>query len=826
MNKYLGVFTVTVFLLLVAAGSRVSGNMYRNPDSAKECAICHYRWIDTFYLYHKGSDLVEYESDKVESKPEMCFSCHDGSVVDSRAKVYNDHRHKINTRPPSYMKIPEIFPLDEEGKMQCSTCHSAHGVSSEMGIEKTIFLRTSNKNSAMCVMCHYDKDGGSEHGNHPIGVQKNFVIPGNLQNFGSKTGYEKNQIICETCHIVHGSPNESFLIESSSNSGLCLECHKDKNIFADDGRRKPFHVVNARFEKIKIPDELINKGAKLGPNHEIICQTCHKVHNNAIEKKLLLIVKDEASSLCLTCHTDKKYLEQTKHNLANSAPSEKNLDGKTVSEAGICSSCHLPHKTARKLDDINDFTTSLCLSCHSINNIAESVIPNDYRHPVNVSPFEKKKTDSGIILTTTSVEKEKLDLPLFNTYGAQDKNGEVTCATCHDPHRWRADSEEGEIRKEVKGDMKTSFLRKPSPEICGSCHSQKFSIKNSKHDMGKVAPKEKNILGQTPGESGLCGICHLVHGGQKNYLWARPVEIKSGVVVQDLCVNCHNDNGLAKKKVVKNYSHPVNIIPSERRIDTVLPLFDVSGKVSQNGFMTCQTCHDPHRWDPDEIIIEDHSTVEGDSKNSFLRLDNSYSSRLCVNCHQRQGLILGTDHDLNITAPDEKNVIGDTPAESGACSACHIVHNGPSSLKLWARPSFSDHSDKSVIDSLCSDCHSKGRSSENKIPPVAYHPNDMLVDNIFRSDKYSLDFAPLFDEKTGNYVNVGNISCPTCHNAHQWSPVLKEKGMNKNNEGDVTNSFLRNVSYNNICIDCHGFDAIFRYKYYHDPDDRVERIKK
>ncbi|MBI4825985.1 MAG: cytochrome c3 family protein [Nitrospirae bacterium] len=797
-----------------------------NPDSAKECAICHYRWIDTFYLEHKGSDLVEFESRKVESKPEMCFSCHDGSVVDSRARVYNDHRHKINRVPPPDMKIPEIFPLDEAGKMQCSTCHTAHGVSSEMGIEKTIFLRASNKNSSICIMCHPEKDGGIDRGNHPIGVRKDFILPQKLFGYGSKEGEEKNQIICETCHTVHGSPNESFLIESSSNSGLCLECHRDKNIFTDDGRRKPFHVVNSRFEKVRIPDELIRKGAKLGPNNEIICQTCHKVHNNMIEKQLLLIIKDEGSGLCLTCHTDKKYIEQTKHNLANSAPGEKNLDGKTVSEAGVCSSCHLPHKAARKLYIEKDYTTSLCLSCHSKKNIAEEKIPDDYRHPVDVSPFEKKKSDSEIILTTISAEKEKLDLPLFNIYGAQDKNGEITCATCHDPHRWRSDSTEGEIRKEVKGDINTSFLRKPSPELCSSCHSGKFSIKNSKHDMNKVAPDEKNILGQKPGESGLCGICHLVHGGQQNYLWARPIEIKSGVVVQDLCVNCHNDKGIARKKVVKDYSHPVNIMPSEKEIDTTLPLFDFNGKVSKNGLMTCQTCHDPHRWDPDDIITEDHSKIEGDSRNSFLRLDNSYSSRLCVNCHAKQSLVVGTDHDLNITAPDEKNVNGHTAAESGACSACHLVHNGPSSFKLWARPYILNYVSGGLMESLCISCHSKGQSAEAKIPPIATHPTGMLVDNILRADKHSIDFSPLFDEKNGSYISVGNISCPTCHNAHQWNPVLKEKGPNKNLDGDVTNSFLRNVSYNNICIDCHGLDALFRFKYYHDPDDRVEKIQK
>ena len=52
----------------------------RNPNSAKECAICHYRWIDTFFIDGRGTDLVEYQAEKVVAKEEICFSCHDGSV--------------------------------------------------------------------------------------------------------------------------------------------------------------------------------------------------------------------------------------------------------------------------------------------------------------------------------------------------------------------------------------------------------------------------------------------------------------------------------------------------------------------------------------------------------------------------------------------------------------------------------------------------------------------------------------------------------------------------------------------------------------------------
>ena len=126
-----------IFLLLLFSFAKASAEPAKNPNSAKACAICHYRWVDTFFTEGKGSDLVAYQSEKVVATPEMCFSCHDGSVKDSRARVNNDSGHKTNMPPPSHMKIPATFPLDEDGKMQCSTCHTAHGVPSGTGARDT-----------------------------------------------------------------------------------------------------------------------------------------------------------------------------------------------------------------------------------------------------------------------------------------------------------------------------------------------------------------------------------------------------------------------------------------------------------------------------------------------------------------------------------------------------------------------------------------------------------------------------------------------------------------------------------------------------------------
>jgi hypothetical protein len=39
-------------------------------------------------------------------------------------------------------------------------------------------------------------------------------------------------------------------------------------------------------------------------------------------------------------------------------------------------------------------------------------------------------------------------------------------------------------------------------------------------------------------------------------------------------------------------------------------------------------------------------------------------------------------------------------------------------------------------------------------------------------------------------------------------------------EGNASSSFLRNLSFNTICIDCHGPEALYRYLYFHDPAKR------
>ena len=123
---------------------------------------------------------------------------------------------------------------------------------------------------------------------------------------------------------------------------------------------------------------------------------------------------------------------------------------------------------------------------------------------------------------------------------------------------------------------------------------------------------------------------------------------------------------------------------------------------------------------------------------------------------------------------------------------------------------------------LCTGCHSPGGVAESAIPRFGLHPRKEMVGASTDIDLQVItDQFPLFiddGEQSGN----GYIVCSTCHNAHQWDPINKIYNADKktNIEGDPTNSFLRNKGAAfSICLDCHGFDALLKYKGYHMPKE-------
>lgn len=136
-----------LLLLAVCGPLRGQGSM---ANSSRECAICHVRWISAFEKADTQPPAGQGFHERRAGTSDMCLSCHDGSVVDSRFLVWSTQNHTTGTLPPESVQIPtDIFPLDEAGHMTCATCHTAHAVAGSSDIRTTIFLRKPNVDSSL-----------------------------------------------------------------------------------------------------------------------------------------------------------------------------------------------------------------------------------------------------------------------------------------------------------------------------------------------------------------------------------------------------------------------------------------------------------------------------------------------------------------------------------------------------------------------------------------------------------------------------------------------------------------------------------------------------
>jgi len=641
-----------IFFIILAV---ISDNLLAASakESTKECSICHYEWVDVFMYQMRSTEIAKIPKDRQVANDKMCFSCHDGSVVDSRIRVWaKNNIHKINVKPPSGMNIPNQLPLDD-GKINCRTCHTAHGTNDRHinGKVNTVFLRVENKNSELCKLCHYKNIGVRNHPEKPVKFTnkiKKYV------KFGTK-----DEVICESCHTPHGSNYDKILVNDIFY--ICGDCHLDK---IKDGKYVNgilVHPSNINIDKVNYDSNEVKV-----INGILTCVSCHSPHHAKGEK--LLAVDNKNDKLCLICHESKKTVYYSKHNL------KKKKSINSGESSNVCQFCHKPHGWQQSIDNnYSDIYTAVCMSCHTKIEMVDNRLIDykKYNHPVMVEVknniklplYEKsdylssknkgkyvtcftchdvhsKKTNFLRMDTNNNelcIECHKDKVNILNTkhgidkvkcischkiHNAEDKklirdglnnegcfnchvenkmagksiigdnshpvnkivkidipdnlklkDGKLVCTTCHNPH----------------SDIKGKFLRIDKNKICSNCHKEQANIINSKHDFYDQSMD-------------YCNKCHLVHNAKSdNRIYSYTVNNKN-----DLCVVCHNYEGLTKK-ATPNMLHP------EKRLN--------KSKVSfKNDFINCTDCHDPHNNGPKK----NHETK---FKTSFLK-------------HRKMGIIL------------------------------------------------------------------------------------------------------------------------------------------------------------------------------------------
>jgi hypothetical protein len=143
------------FLLVIALTARLAWGQEVLTNSSKECAICHIRWVQALDRSDGQKGPMQAVMERQTGSGDMCLSCHDGSVVDSRFKVWSTRHHTTDAAPSPAVHIPtEKFPLDAQGHVTCATCHTAHAVPGDSDLRTVIFLRQPNVDSSLCLACH------------------------------------------------------------------------------------------------------------------------------------------------------------------------------------------------------------------------------------------------------------------------------------------------------------------------------------------------------------------------------------------------------------------------------------------------------------------------------------------------------------------------------------------------------------------------------------------------------------------------------------------------------------------------------------------------
>lgn len=218
----------------------------------------------------------------VDQRGSSCVECH---VLDSQLS------HPVDIVPPGSMTVPASLPL-VNGKVTCVTCHSVSAGEHTTGQgAASDFLRAIDAGSGLCSQCH-DSTGISAQDMHAVATRR--------------------------AHLPQAKSASSRLSDSPDwASANCLSCHDGamaSDVSAVSGiagaglfnMRSTGHPVGVSYQ---LSDPRGADGTLKSPammddrirlfNNRVECGSCHSLYS--AETKLLVISNDR-SELCLSCH--------------------------------------------------------------------------------------------------------------------------------------------------------------------------------------------------------------------------------------------------------------------------------------------------------------------------------------------------------------------------------------------------------------------------------------------------------------------------------------------------------------------------------------------
>lgn len=415
----------------------------------------------------------------------------------------------------------------------------------------------------------------------------------------------------------------------------CVECHEDRVAQTGAGRRTehPFGMVLPAGTDLT---RLIQAGSQIPLNEAgqatMSCQTCHKPHHS--EKESELIRLESGADLCVACH-GAQGPQRSDHPVSGSvsgatAAAILAMDGDPSGGLG-CQSCHVAHAASSgSLLRTPDGGAGSCRSCHKEQSRAMGTTGHGGQTCSDCHGMHSQVSIAGKGAAAAQAQDQPcmdchttggssgqinlksghpMNVALTAAMLSQGQSGTVGCSDCHLTH----------------GSSQNLLRTASTGESCTSCHSAQRSLVGTSHDAAVVA-----IGGKTQ----TCLSCHPVHGGSK--LPSAPADVNPA---SGACLSCHDGRTTASK--VEKWSHPSGVLLTVGglpfRYAGSVPYFSPQGRRTTDreiGEITCQTCHDPHRWQHGSDAAP--GAVEGTEQDSFLRDPNGVVE-FCSVCHGNEG---------------------------------------------------------------------------------------------------------------------------------------------------------------------------------------------
>ncbi|MCC7292468.1 MAG: cytochrome c3 family protein [Phycisphaerales bacterium] len=430
-----------------ATAVRAKADPVFSGQQPQACTVCHIEWMKPL-VDGRGTELIDRPENPIDhplvSREANCFSCHDGSIADSRRRIWMQHGHASGVTPSEHIAVPADLPLSQ-GQVVCRTCHTAHTRGgSGNAMKDAVFLRVQSEPGELCTRCHADLALGPGAGMHPIESLRAGTSKG-ARRRPRQSAEQSPQ--CLTCHNPHGSSRNALLTQAASSPQGCIQCHAGMTELDGCAPGETPHPVTGLQVAARFSAGGDNFGIHDDEAGAPSCLACHTMHHAAATDNLL-VAEQQDSSLCLACHASQAGLIGTAHDLRGSRPDEPNARGELSDASGPCGACHGVHSLARPID-LAVPTESNCTTCHREDGCAEGMGGQPFAHPVEIPEDQLAAALAKIAPAAEGLPTDRL-----------------TCVVCHDPHQT----------------AHSHYLRAAPYELCIACHTS-FSTRRDSQSL-------------------------------------------------------------------------------------------------------------------------------------------------------------------------------------------------------------------------------------------------------------------------------------------------------------------------------------------------------